>query len=64
MLKYFIRPKFAAKLMVGNIQKIKPKHFDEICPYIDLGYYQFRVKLSEVFQQANIAHARSSEWCV
>lgn len=50
METYFMAAKIAQETKVKQlIQKIEPKHFDEIRPFIGLSYYQFREKLFEVF---------------
>lgn len=57
METYFITAKIALENIVGLIQKVEFKHFDEIRFCIGKSYYQFRKKLFELFKQAENAHA-------
>lgn len=43
------------------VQKIAPKHFDEIRPYIHLKYLKFREKLIKVFDKLDTIHAKLQE---
>jgi hypothetical protein len=62
METYFLTAQTPADRMVGAmLQKISPKYFDEVRPYILFEYQEFREKLFEIFGEPDTIHAKLQE---
>ena len=55
METFFMAARSPPSSFVGEmLQRIHPKHFDEVRPHIGLKYFEFREKLFEIFEEPDL----------